>query len=267
MINNISIGQYYPVKSKIHKLDPRVKIVAVMVFITMMFICSNFFGYLVGVGALLYCIHLSNVPLKLVLKSLKGVMVIIIFTVVLNLFFNKSGTIIFQFYFVVITLEGLITAIGMAIRLMIIIMSSSVLTLTTSPIELTDGIEYLLKPLKIIRFPVHEVAMMMTIALRFIPTLVEELNKIMKAQMARGASFDTGSVFDRAKSLVPVLVPLFISSFRRADELAMAMESRCYRGDIGRTRMKQLKIKKNDIIAIILIIIFTAILVIGAILL
>ncbi len=264
MINNISIGQYYPVKSKIHRLDPRVKIIGVIVFITMMFICNNYFGYLLGTVSLLSVIKLSNVPFKLVFRSLKGVMVIIIFTVVLNLFFNRTGTVIFDFYFITVTREGFYNAIGMALRLMIIIMASSVLTLTTSPIELTDGIEYLFKPLKVVKFPVHEVAMMMTIALRFIPTLVEELNKIMKAQMARGASFDTGTIFEKAKSLVPVLVPLFISSFRRADELAMAMESRCYRGDIGRTRMKQLKVKKNDIKALCLIILFGIILTIGA---
>lgn len=253
-MNSMTIGQYYPVKSVIHDLDPRLKLLSVMCFVVALFISNSFLSYLVAFVFLLIVVKLSNVPFILLIKSLKSVMFILIFTLVLNIFFSGVGTPIFQFGIIKVSLEGIALAIKMTSRLAIIIFASSLLTFTTSAIKLTDGFEYLFKPLKIFKFPAHDVAMMMTIALRFIPTLVEELDKIMKAQMARGASFDNGSIIKRAKSLIPVLVPLFVSSFRRADELAMAMESRCYRGEVGRTRMKELKFTKNDFYAMIIMI-------------
>ncbi len=258
MIANVTIGQYYPVDSKIHKLDPRVKIISLFTFIVVLFIANSMLSYALSFIFLGFVIKLSNVPIKLVLKSLKSIMFLIGFTLVLNVFFSTSGTPFFQFGIIKISWDGILNAFRLALRLITIIIASSMLTLTTSPIKLTDGLEYLFKPLKIFKFPAHDVAMMMTIALRFIPTLVEELDKIMKAQTARGASFDNGSIFDRAKSLIPVLVPLFVCSFRRADELAMAMEARCYRGEVGRTRMHELKIKKPDYIAIGTLLIFCA---------
>ncbi len=255
MMSNASIGQYYPVKSKIHDLDPRAKIIGLFAFIIILFMAESFKSYAVALLFITLTIKMSNVPLILVLKSLKNIMFLISFTFILNIFFSSVGEPFFEFGIIHISLEGILLAISLSLRLIIVILSSSMLTLTTSPIKLTDGIEYLFKPLKIVKFPAHDVAMMMTIALRFIPTLMEELDKIMKAQMSRGASFDNGSIIKRAKSLIPVLVPLFISSFRRADELAMAMESRCYRGEHGRTRMKELKYTKNDLIfALVLII-------------
>lgn len=257
-MNSMTIGQYYPVKSVIHDLDPRLKLVSVMCFVVALFISNSFLSYLVAFAFLLIVVKLSNVPFILLVKSLKSVMFILIFTLVLNVFFSGVGTPIFQFGIIKISIEGIALAIKMTSRLAIIIFASSLLTFTTSAIKLTDGFEYLFKPLKIFKFPAHDVAMMMTIALRFIPTLVEELDKIMKAQMARGASFDNGSIIKRAKSLIPVLVPLFVSSFRRADELAMAMESRCYRGEVGRTRMKELKFTKNDFYAMVIMISVTS---------
>lgn len=259
MISNVVIGQYYPIKSIIHELDPRVKIISLFTFIIAIFIANSIMGYALSFIFISIIIKLSNIPFKLVLRSLRGMMFLILFTLVLNICFSGYGEPIFSFGIIRISVEGIIRAIMLAVRLVVIILASSLLTLTTSPIKLTDGIEYLLKPLKVIKFPAHDIAMMMTIALRFIPTLVEELDKIMKAQMSRGASFDTGSVINRAKSLVPILVPLFVSSFRRADELAMAMESRCYRGEYGRTRMKELVIGKNDFIAAVIVLVFSAV--------
>lgn len=256
MINNVVIGQFYPVKSKIHSLDPRVKILSVMLFVIMLFISDSFIAYVLSAIALFIVAKMSNVPFKTLLKSLKSIMFIIIFTAILNICFSGVGEPIFEFGIIKISMEGIFLAVKMALRLVIILLASSLLTFTTSAIKLTDGIEYLLSPLKVFKFPAHDVAMMMTIALRFIPTLIEELDKIMKAQMARGASFDNGSIINRAKSLIPVLVPLFISSFRRADELAMAMESRCYRGDVGRTRMNELHLVRSDKIAIVIVILF-----------
>lgn len=249
MISNVVVGQYYPIKSIIHNLDPRVKIVCLFAFISSIFISNSFLGYFLSFLFISFIVKLSRVPFKMILKSLKGMMFLILFTLILNICFSGVGDPVLSFWIIQISTDGVIRALLLATRLIVIILASSLLTLTTSPIKLTDGLEYLFKPLKIIKFPAHDIAMMMTIALRFIPTLVEELDKIMKAQMSRGASFDTGSIINRAKSLIPILVPLFVSSFRRADELAMAMESRCYRGEIGRTRMKELIIRKNDYIA------------------
>lgn len=258
---NIIIGQYYPVDSCIHRLDSRVKLISTIVFIAIVFLIKDFWGYIITALFLGLIIRYSKVPVRLMLNGLKSIIMIILFTVILNMFFTPSGKVLFEFYFIRITTSGLYTALRMAVRLILLVVGSSVLTLTTSPVQLTDAIESVLKPLKKIGVPAHEIAMMMTIALRFIPTLIEELDKIRKAQMARGADFDTGGLIKKAKSLIPLLVPLFISSFRRADELAMAMEARCYRGDINRTRMKQMILNRNDYIAVLYIIVFSSIII------
>lgn len=258
---NITIGQYYPADSYVHRLDPRVKLMATFNFIVVLFIANSVWAYLMCAGFLIGSIAVSKVPPMYIIRGLKGIVFIIIFTVLLNMFFVQGERELFSIWRLRVTVEGIIAAIEMGSRLVMLITSSSVLTLTTSPIQLTNAIESSLSPLKRVGFPVHEVAMMMTIALRFIPTLIEEADKIMKAQMARGASFDTGSILKRAKSLIPVLVPLFVSSFRRADDLAMAMESRCYRGDINRTRMKELKYEPSDYKAIAFIVAFALLIV------
>jgi len=250
MITNITIGQYYPTKSVIHSLDARVKLYASFVYIAMLFLASNVYAYLLAFSALVGMIILSNVPVVYMLRGLKAIFFIIIFTVTLNIFFTQGETILFTIFGVSIYLEGVTLAVKMATRLIMLVISSSVLTLTTSPIQLTDAIEHVLNPLKKIGVPAHEIAMMMTIALRFIPTILDEMSKIMKAQMARGADFDTGGLIKKSKSLLPLLVPLFVSAFKRADELAMAMEARCYRGSYNRTRMKQMKLVKRDLYAI-----------------
>jgi len=243
---NITIGQYYPADSLIHRLDPRLKLASALAYIVLLFLVKNPWGFAFTAACIFGVIKISRVPPLYLLRGLRGILFILIFTASMNIFFTPGATTLFQFHAVKITLEGLTLALRMAVRLCLLIVGSSVLTLTTSPIELTDAIEYLLKPLKRVGVPAHEIAMMMTIALRFIPTLMEEMEKIMKAQSARGADFETGGVVKRARSLIPLLAPLFISSFRRADELAMAMEARCYRGDINRTRMKVLKLAKPD---------------------
>ncbi|MBR4097233.1 MAG: energy-coupling factor transporter transmembrane protein EcfT [Oscillospiraceae bacterium] len=246
MLKDITIGQYFPGNSVIHRLDPRFKIIITGVFIAMLFTADNFMGLGIGMVFLLVSFLLSQIPFKLMLKSLKPIIPIIIFTSILNLFF-LDGVVLFKFSIIKITYEGLRTSAFMIIRIVALIMGSSLLTYTTSPITLTDAIERLLSPLKKLKFPVHELAMMMTIALRFIPTLIEETDKIISAQKSRGAMLDSGSFTDRVKALVPILIPLFISAFRRADELATAMECRCYHGGANRTRLKQLKITSNDI--------------------
>ena len=245
---NVTIGQYYPVDSIIHNLDSRSKIMATMLYIIGLFTAKGIIGYALAIIILAVAIYLSNVPFRLMLGGLKGILIIIIFTVVLNLLFTRQGDVIFSLGIIKITDYGALLSLKMAVRLILLIVASSVMTLTTSPIELTVGMEYLLKPFKRIGVPAHEISMMMSIALRFIPTLIEELDKIKKAQMARGADFDGGKLTDRAKSLLPLLVPLFVSSFRRAVELATAMEARCYRGDINRTRMNEPVLKRNDYI-------------------
>ena len=252
---NITIGQYYPVESIIHRLDPRVKLASTIVYITMLIAVNSLWSYGLTVLALCVIIKFSHVPPVYLLRGLRGIFFIIIFTVVLNMFFTP-GEVLLQVGALRLTLEGVIGAARMCTRLILMITGSSLLTLTTSPIQLTDAIEYLLKPLRRVGVPAHEIAMMMTIALRFIPTLFEEMNKIMKAQMARGADFDTGGLIKKAKSLIPLLVPLFVSSFRRADELAMAMEARCYRGGEGRTRMKVMRLERRDYWAIFCLVFF-----------
>lgn len=249
MIKNITLGQYFPGDSIIHRLDPRIKLVLAIALIVVIFLADTLVGNLVLFAFLALVILLSRVSVKYVLRGLKPLWFIIVLTFVLNTFFYSGGTEIFSWWIVRVTREGLISAVRLAVRLVFLITSTTMLTLTTSPIALTDGLESLLKPLKAVRFPVHELAMMMTIAMRFIPTLLEETDKIMKAQTARGAEFDSGSVFARAKGMVPLLVPLFVSAFRRADELAFAMESRCYHGGEGRTRMKVLHLHLRDFIA------------------
>lgn len=246
MIRDITIGQFYPVDSPIHRLDARVKLTLTFLYIVTLFMINSFAGYLFVILVLAAVIQLSKVPIKFMLKGIKGIMIIILFTAFINLFMTKGEQVLWQWGFLSLTLEGIVLAAKMCIRLILLIVGSSVLTLTTTPIQLTDGIEFMLRPFKKIGVPAHEIAMMMTIALRFIPTLLDETDKIMKAQQARGADFDSGNLMQKAKSLIPILVPLFISAFRRAEELAMAMEARCYHGDENRTRMNRMQMQKRD---------------------
>ena len=245
MLSDITIGQYFPGKSIVHRLDPRMKLVLIIAFIVVLFVVSSALSFLVLDVFLIITILLSKIPIKAIWKGIKPILPLVLFTAVLNLFF-VDGTPLVTFWVFRITVEGLQMAGLMAVRIVTLIVVSSLLTYTTSPIALTDALERLLGPLRFIRFPVHEMAMMMTIALRFIPTLLEETDKIMSAQKARGADLETGGIMKRAKALIPILIPLFVSAFRRAEELALAMECRCYRGGDGRTRMKQLKLKGMD---------------------
>ena len=256
MIKNITIGQYIPGDSYVHKLDPRIKIILSMLFVIGLFLINDFRGYIFIIPFVFFIILISKLKFQYIYKGLKPIFILLMITGLLNIFMIQGKTLWFTFSIISIYKEGIYTATFMMLRLVFLIVGTSVLTLTTSPIELTDGIEKLLNPFKKIGVPAHELAMMMTIALRFIPTLIDETDKIMKAQMARGADFETGNIFTRAKNLIPLLVPLFISSFRRADELAMAMEARCYRGGEGRTRMKQLKMTYKDVIATLIFLIF-----------
>jgi len=256
MIKNITIGQYIPGDSLVHKLDPRVKIMLSMLFVVGLFLVNDFSGYIFIIPFIVFIILISKLKFEYIYKGLKPIFILLMITGVLNIFMIQGKTLWFTFGFINIYKEGVYTATFMMLRLVFLIVGTSILTLTTSPIELTDGIEKLLNPFKKIGIPAHELAMMMTIALRFIPTLIDETDKIMKAQMARGADFETGNILTRAKNLIPLLVPLFISSFRRADELAMAMEARCYRGGDGRTRMKQLRMTYRDLVATFTFIMF-----------
>ena len=258
MIKDITIGQYFPGNSVIHRMDARIKIIMTAVFIVMLFAANSVWGLLVGIAFTILTFIISKIPGKLMLKSLKPIVPIIIFTAILNLLFIRTGKAYFEWKFLKITDEGVDTAVFMMIRIICLIVGTSLLTYTTSPIDLTDAIERLLSPLKKIKVPVHELAMMMTIALRFIPTLIEETDKIMSAQKARGAEIDSGSLMARAKNVVSILIPLFISSFRRAEELATAMECRCYNGGEGRTRLRQLKSNRTDYAALAVTLIFLA---------
>ncbi|MBR6395508.1 MAG: energy-coupling factor transporter transmembrane protein EcfT [Lachnospiraceae bacterium] len=266
MIRDITIGQYYPADSIIHKLDPRVKLLATLVFIVSLFITTNYIAYVVAAIFLVTMVKLSKVPLKFILKGLKAIFMILALTVIFNLFLTQGEPLV-SFWKITITKEGLRTAILMAVRLVFLIIGSSLMTLTTTPNQLTDGMEKGLSPLKKIKIPVHEIAMMMSIALRFIPILLEETDKIMKAQAARGADFDEGGIIKKAKSLIPILVPLFVSAFRRANDLAMAMEARCYYGGDGRTKMKPLKYKGKDYVAYIILAVYLAAIILIAVLL
>lgn len=245
MIRDITLGQYYPTDSLIHKLDPRVKLIGTFIFVISLFLINDIIGYCVATLFLGIVIKVSKVPFRFMIKGLKAIMILLVITVIFNLFLTPGDPWV-KFWVFNITKEGLRTAIFMVFRLIYLIVGSSIMTLTTTPNNLTDGLEKLLNPLNKINIPVHEIAMMMSIALRFIPILLEETDKIMKAQIARGADFESGNIIKKAKSLVPLLVPLFVSAFRRANDLAMAMEARCYQGGEGRTKMKPLVYKKND---------------------
>ena len=257
MLRDITLGQYYQTESVIHRLDPRVKLAGTLLFIVSLFFFHNFIGYLIAAAFLVLVIVLSHVPFKFMVKGMKAIVFLLLVTVIFNLFLTPGETLV-SVWKLTITKEGVATAFTMAIRLSMLIIGSSIMTLTTTPNNLTDGMEKGLRPLKIFRVPVHEVAMMMSIALRFIPILLEETDKIMKAQIARGADFESGNIIHRAKALVPLLVPLFISAFRRANDLAMAMEARCYRGGDGRTKMKPLIYRKRDRIAYLCILVYMA---------
>lgn len=258
-MKSISFGQYYPSESIIHKTDPRAKVVLAMLYIISSFVCKNILSFVLLVASSVVIILISKIPLKILLRSLKPLVIIIVFMSFLNLFMTKGGISIYKIGILEITSKGIYSAASSVVRILTLIMGTSIfLTYTTTPIALTDGIEQLLAPLKKIKVPVHEFAMMMTIALRFIPTLIEETEKIIAAQKARGADFTSGNLIKRAKALIPILVPLFISSFRRADELAIAMECRCYRGGEGRTRLHVLKYKACDVFIIIIFTLFLA---------
>ena len=246
MLKDITLGQYFPGKSPIHLLDPRTKLIMLVVYIVALFVASNWISYGVMLLFLIVVIKISTIPVKSIVRGMKPLVMILVFTGVLNLFFTGGETVLVKFWVITITKEGLIRAIFMVCRILMLITGTFLLTYTTSPISLTDGLESLMNPLKKIKVPVHELSMMMCIALRFIPTLIEETDKIMSAQKARGADFESGSIIDRAKALIPILVPLFIGAFRRADELATAMECRCYQGGEGRTKMKLLRYTRWD---------------------
>ena len=251
MLKDITLGQYFPGNTIVHRLDPRTKLILIIVYISALFMARGLPAYIFMLTILTFCIILSQIKPRAVFRGLRPVFIIITITVFLNIFLVKGETILFQYGLVVITQEGVLTAIFMAVRLMMLIISTFLLTYTTSPIALTDGLERMLSPLKKIKLPIHEFSMMMSIALRFIPTLIEETDKIMSAQKSRGADFEKGGPIKRAKAILPLVVPLFISAFRRADELATAMESRCYHGGEGRTRMIILKPAVRDCIALL----------------
>lgn len=258
MLRDITIGQFFPGDSIIHRLDPRFKIVITLIYIIMLFSGGGFVCLAIGAVYTFAAMILSMIPLKMFLKSIKPILPFLLITAVLNLLLVTSGDVLWKWKFIKITTEGVNISIFMVVRIVLLIMGSSLLTYTTSPITLTDAIERLLSPLKKLKFPVHELAMMMSIALRFIPTLIEETDKIISAQKARGAEIDTGSFGKRARNMISILVPLFISAFRRADELATAMECRCYHGGDGRTRLRQLRSAPRDYAALAVTLIFYA---------
>ncbi len=257
-MREIALGQYYPVDSVLHRLDPRTKIIMMIAYITMIFFVKTFIGFGIVFVFLAISILVSRVPVGKVLKSLKTIIFLVLFTVIMSLLFyaGKEEDLIWRWGIIKVYRAGLINAGLMALRLVFLVVGPTLLTFTTTPVALTDGLESLLKPLSYIKFPVHELAMIMSIALRLIPTLVEETDKIQSAQKARCADFDSGNVFKRAKAMIPVLIPLFVSSFRRADELADAMDSRCYRGAKGRTRMKKLRFHVRDLFAVLFLAVF-----------
>ena len=261
MLRDITIGQYYPVDSPVHRLDPRVKLAGTFLFIISIFFVNNAVGFLLALAMFAAVVKLSRIPFSYMVRGLKTIVILLVFSVVMNLFLIKDGTVLVRFWIITITDRGVKNAFFLGLRLILLVLGSSLMTLTTTPLSLTDGMEKAMRPLKKIHVPVHEISMMMSIALRFIPILLEETDKIMKAQQARGADFETGNLIERAKAMVPILVPLFISAFRRADDLATAMESRCYRGDSGRTRMKELKYTKQDRIAYLVLILGAALLI------
>ena len=249
MLKDITLGQYFPGKSFIHLLDPRTKLIVLVLYIVALFTASWWVSYALCFAFLAICIALSTIPVKAIIRGLKPLIMILVFTGILNLFFTGGENVLIKIWVVTITLEGVIRAVFMVSRILMLISATFLLTYTTSPISLTDGLESLMAPLKKLKVPVHELSMMMCIALRFIPTLIEETDKIMSAQKARGADFETGNLLQKVKALVPILVPLFVSAFRRADELATAMECRCYQGGDGRTKMKLLRFHRGDVIS------------------
>ncbi|MBR2831584.1 MAG: energy-coupling factor transporter transmembrane protein EcfT [Oscillospiraceae bacterium] len=258
MLKDVTLGQFFPGDTVVHRLDPRTKLILVIVYIVALFAAKTYAAYALVMIVLIVCVSLSQIRFTTIMKGVKPILIVILITGILNLFFTQGEHVIFRLWKLTMTWEGVRTAALMILRLIMLINGTFLLTYTTSPIALTDGLELLLSPLKKLRFPVHELAMMMSIALRFIPTLIEETDKIMSAQKARGADFDTGGIVQRAKAMLPLLVPLFVSAFRRADELSVAMESRCYHGGEGRTRMKKLTFARRDFGALILGAVFLA---------
>ena len=261
MLKNITLGQYYPGNSPVHRMDPRMKIYLTIAYIVSVFLVKDLVGYALAFLCLLGIAKIAEINLGLLMRGIKALRFIIVFTFVINLLFSTGETVLFSWGFLKLTKEGLQNAVFFSLRLVFLVMGTSMLTLTTSPVVLTDGLERMMRPLSKLRFPSHELAMMMTIALRFIPTLLEEADKIMKAQMARGADFESGNLIARAKAMIPLLVPLFVGAFRRATDLAMAMEARCYRGGEHRTRMKELGYTRVDFIALIVMAAFIAVIV------
>ncbi len=262
MLRDITLGQYFPIDSVIHKIDPRAKILFTMLYIILVFLADSYVTYGLVAFFSISVVVLSKIKFSAILKSLKPMIFIIIITAVINVFFTSGTEILWSYKFIKITKTGVENAVNMALRLIFLVVGSSLLTYTTSPIMLTDGIERLLKPFSKIGLPSHEIAMMMTIALRFIPTLLEETEKIMTAQKSRGADFESGNIINRAKALIPVLIPLFINSFKRADELATAMECRCYRGGEGRTRLRVLKFGLIDLFSLVIMLVFSCLMII-----
>lgn len=256
MVRDISFGQYYPGESFLHKMDSRAKILLAIVYIVMVFLCNSFYSYAVIFGFLIFIALVSQVPIKSILKSVKSILFLVIITATINILFYREGQILFSFWKIAITKEGLIFSAKMAMRLLFLVTGTTLVTLTTTPMNLTDGMESLMSPLKKIKFPVHDVAIIMSIALRFVPSLMEEIDKIMMAQKARGAAFDSGGLIKRAKSFLPILIPLFVSAFRRADELALALDARCYNATKNRTKMKVLKLGYRDFVASFITMIF-----------
>ena len=250
MLKDITLGQYFPGNSPVHRLDPRSKLISLIVYIVALFVAENWLSYGLVFAFLALSVALSKIPVKALLNGMKPLVFVLVFTGLLNLFLTDGETVLLSFWVITVTLEGVLRAVFMILRILMLISGTFLLTYTTSPISLTDGLESLLSPLKKLRLPVHELAMMMCIALRFIPTLVEETDKIISAQKARGADFESGSLMRRVKALIPILVPLFIGAFRRADELATAMECRCYQGGDGRTKMKLLRFSYFDFVAL-----------------
>lgn len=253
---NIILGQFYPTGSFLEKIDARAKIISTIIYIIAVFLCDGFISYGLCIAVLMAVVAMSKLPFGLVISGMKGILVILVFTAVINLFFTHEGNVLINFWFIKITDESILKTMKLCIRLLLLVMSSSLLTLTTKPVQLTVALESIMKPFGKIGIPYHEVAMMMSIALRFIPTLMDELDKIKKAQQARGARFDEGRLYERIRALIPIIIPLFVSSFRRADELAMAMEARCYRGGVNRTRLNNPVFDAKDCSVIIILLLF-----------
>ncbi len=260
MLRDVTFGQYYPSDSIVHRIDPRAKLIFTAVYITVLFMVYSFAGYAMCLFFVLLLSFLSKIPIKTLLKSVKAVMFLVIFVSIINIFFYNGNNLLWSWWRIEIYSDGLIFASKMALRLILLVLGPAILTFTTTPMELTDGLERLMSPLKLVKFPVHDVAIIMSIALRMIPALMEETDKIVMAQKARGADFDTGSVFRRAKALIPVLIPLFVGAFRRADELALALDARCYNATPNRTRYKLLKFGRADLVATLTFFTFAAVL-------